>query len=134
MRTFTADAAAIRLLRAQHGYGNVAQLHELGLSRGQIAHRVSRGILEREGRGVVSLTPPDHTPAGLAMRAVLLVGAGAVASLWTAAALHRLTAPRSRQTHIVVEGHAGNGSATTSSSTAPGGCHESISRPSERSP
>lgn len=104
MRTFTADAAAIRLMRAQHGYATVGQLHEVGLSRSQIAHRVSRGILHREARGVVSLTPPDRTPGGRAMRAVLLVGGGAVASLWTAAALHRLTAPRSRQTHVVVEG------------------------------
>jgi hypothetical protein len=105
MRTFTADAAAIRLLRAQHGYASVGQLHEVGLSRGQIAHRVSRGILHREGRGVVSLTPPDLTATGRAMRSVLLVGSGAVASLWTAAALHRLSAPRSRQTHVVVEGN-----------------------------
>lgn len=100
----TADAAAIRLLRSQHGYGRVGQLYALGLSRTQVAQRVARGILERVAHGVVTLTPPERSEPSLAMRAVMLAGEGTVAGLWTAASLHRLHAPRSREVHVMREG------------------------------
>jgi predicted transcriptional regulator of viral defense system len=106
MRTqkFSVDAAALRLLRSQHGYATVSQLYDLGMSKDQIAERVRKRILVRHGYGVVGLDPPDRTIAARAMRGVLRIGGGAVACRWTAAELHGIDAPRSEQVHVVVHG------------------------------
>lgn len=100
----TADAAAYQLLHGQHGYALVSQLHELGLTARQIALRVRKGVFERIAHGVIGLPNPRATVAARAMRAVLVTGTGAAASHWTAAHLHRLDAPRTAATHVVVEG------------------------------
>lgn len=106
MDRYSADAALIRLLNSQYGYGRVDQLYELGLSPDQIRLRVRRKLLQRVARGVVASPSPDRSLAGRAMRAVMLGGEGSVTSLWTAAELHGLDAPRSDQIHVVVEGRA----------------------------
>lgn len=98
----TPDAAAVALFNRQHAYASVEQLYEVGLSKEQIAYRVRKGIYRRVAYGVVSLGPPRSTVLADAMRGVLVAGAGAVASLWTAAALHELDAPREAQVHVVV--------------------------------
>lgn len=104
MKNASADAAAIKLLRQQQGYARVHQLYALGLSKDQVADRVRRGVFAREYYGVVGLAGTDSSLASKAMRAVMIAGEGAVASLWTAAALHRLEAPHDNQTHVVVLG------------------------------
>lgn len=104
MDDLSADAEAIRLMRRQHGIALVSQLLEVGLSRGQIALRVRRGLYERLARGVIGLTGREHTPHATAMRAVLIAHPDAVACRWTAAELHGLDAPRSAVAHVLVEG------------------------------
>ncbi len=104
MHDQSADAAAFRLLRKQHGFGRVSQLIELGLSHTQIALRVRKGLLAREAHALVALPDAEDTLQSRTMRAVLMAGEGAAACLWTAAALHGLDAPPDEQTHVVVEG------------------------------
>lgn len=104
MRGDTADAAAMKLLVRQHGYVLVTQLYQLGLTKDQVARRVRKGVLERVGYGVVALPGRTNDVRQRAMHAVLVAGHGAVASLWTAAALHGVDAPRDRQTHVTVRG------------------------------
>lgn len=98
----TPDAAAIALFNRQHGYARVAELEKLGLSNSQIAHRVSKGLYTRVARGIVALGSPPPTLPARAMRGVLLAGPGAAASVWTAAQLHQLDAPRDDGIHVVV--------------------------------
>lgn len=104
MERFSVDAAALRLLRSQHGYGGVSQLYGLGMSKDQIAERVRKGIFRRYGHGVVGLDPPSQAPAAKAMHGVLRVGDDAVACIWTAAEIHRIDAPRDEQAHVVILG------------------------------
>jgi hypothetical protein len=102
MQTPNPDAAAIELFRRQHGYALVSDLYKLGLTKDQIAYRVAKGIYTRVAYGVVALGTPTPTPCARAMRGVLIAGRSAVASLWTAAELHGLDAPRDTQVHVVV--------------------------------
>jgi very-short-patch-repair endonuclease len=104
MKNISVDAAALRILRSQHGYATVAQLYEVGLSKDQIADRIRKRILKRYGYGVVGFDPPEHTVAADAMLGVLRAGDGAAACRWTAAELHGIEAPRSEQIHVVVLG------------------------------
>ncbi len=104
MRDFSADAAAIRLMRQQHDCALVSELHEVGLSRGQIALRIQQGLFQRLARGVIGLRDREDTPHGRAMRAVLIARPGAVACRWTAAEILCLDAPRSPVAQVLVEG------------------------------
>jgi hypothetical protein len=102
MKPRSPDAAAISLFHAQHHYACVADLYKLGLTKDQIAYRVKKGVYTRDGHGVVALGSPKQTPLARAMRGVLIAGDGAAASLWTAAELHGLDAPRDTQIHVVM--------------------------------
>lgn len=104
MRNLSVDAAALRILRSQHGYATVAQLYEIGMSKDQIAHRIRKRVLKRYGYGIVGFDPPHHGTPADAMLGVLRAGAGAAACRWTAAELHGLDAPRSEQIHVVMLG------------------------------
>lgn len=102
MKTPNPDAAAIELFRRQHGYALVSDLYKLGLTKDQVAYRVAKGMYTRVAYGVVALGTPTPTPLAKAMRGVLFAGQGAAASLWTAAELHGLDAPKDTQAHVVV--------------------------------
>ena len=104
MRDHSVDAAALRLLRSQHGYAAVAQLYEIGMSKDQIAERTRKGVLRRYGYGIVGFDPPERMTSAEAMLGVLRAGHGAAACRWTAAELHRLDAPRSDDIHVVILG------------------------------
>lgn len=101
MSELSRDAAALRLLRSQHGYCHVTQLYGVGMSPNQIADRVRKGIYARCGHGIIGLVPPSTTGAARAMLGVLVGGDGAVACRWTAAELHAMKAQRSSQVHVV---------------------------------
>lgn len=101
----TADLAAMQLLTRQHGYARTAQLLELGLSRGQIAHRVRKGLYERVSYGVVAWAARGRTLEEGAMRGVMAAGCGAIAARWTAAALHKLDTPHDHQIHVVAQSY-----------------------------
>lgn len=49
MNNVSVDAAALRILRSQHGFATVAQLYEIGSSKDQIADRVRKRIMRRYG-------------------------------------------------------------------------------------
>ncbi len=74
-----------RLVREQEGAVSAAQLHALGMSRGAIRHRVSRGRLTMIWPGVYALGRLPITRNGLFMAAVLTAGEGAVLSHESAA-------------------------------------------------
>lgn len=100
----SADAAAIKLMLSQHGCAPVEQLRQVGLSYDQIRHRVRKGVFVRHARGLVGLAGGGDSFDARAMRYVFMAGSNAVASLWTAAQLHGLDAPRERQIHALVRG------------------------------
>ena len=104
MSELSVDAAALRLLRSQHGYCRVVQLYDVGMSRNQIADRVRKGIYSRCGHGIIALAPSSTTCAARAMLGVLVGGDGAVACRWTAAELHGVKAHRSTRVHVVRQG------------------------------
>lgn len=101
MSELSVDAAALRLLRTQHGYGTVRQLYDLGMSKNQIAVRVRKGIFVRRGRGILGIAPPSGTTAADAMLGVLVGGDGAVACRWTAAQLHGIDVPEPERIHVL---------------------------------
>lgn len=104
MDNISVDAAALRILRSQHGFATVAQLYEIGMSKDQIADRVRKRIMRRYGYGIIGLDPAERTMAARAMLGVLRAGDGAAACRWTAAELHGIDAPRSEQIHVVMLG------------------------------
>lgn len=76
------------LVRRQHGVIARAQLLELGVATGSIAHRLRSGRLHRVQRGVYAVGRPDLSRSGQWMAAVLSCGPAAVLSHRAAAALH----------------------------------------------
>ena len=91
-RTPPADELIAALAQRQHGVVARAQLVELGLGHGAIAHRVEVGRLHRLYRCVYAVGHARLSPAGRFVAAVLACGPGAVLSHWSAAHLHRLLA------------------------------------------
>src|ERR1051326_6248450 len=71
--------ALIGLAEAQHGVISLAQAMEAGLSRKQIAGRVTRGDLEALFPGALRLAGSPRTFEQRIMAGVLAAGAGAVA-------------------------------------------------------
>lgn len=104
MDQHSADAAAQRLLLANHGAARVSELYGIGLSKDQVAQRVRKGVFVRHGHGVIGLAGVDDSLLSRAMRAVLISGEGSAVSLWTAAELHRLDAPHDDVMHVVRAG------------------------------
>lgn len=84
------DALIAALARRQHGVVSLAQLAELGLGRGSIAHRVKTGRLHRVHRAVYAVGHPILSLDGKFMAATLACGDGAVLSHRAGAALHGL--------------------------------------------
>jgi hypothetical protein len=74
------DAAIGAVAFGQQGNINAAQLLELGISRGGIAHRVRTGRMYRVHDGVYSVGKPPATPLARASAAVLACGPGATLS------------------------------------------------------
>jgi len=81
------DAAIASLAAAQHGVVAREQLAALGLGRGVIDSRVSRGRLHPVHRGVYAVGHPRLSRHGHWLAAVLASGPGAVLSHRSAAAL-----------------------------------------------
>jgi very-short-patch-repair endonuclease/predicted transcriptional regulator of viral defense system len=83
------ERRVVEVARRQHGCVSLAQLLDAGLSRYAVAHRVRVGWLTRRHRGVYfvgALEGPLTTPTA----AVLAVGAGALLSHRSAAAVWEL--------------------------------------------
>jgi len=80
-------ADAWRLVGRQHGVVARAQLLELGLTRGAIAHRLRTGRLHRVSSGVYAVGRPELSRHGRWLAAVLCCGPTAVLSHRSAAAL-----------------------------------------------
>jgi very-short-patch-repair endonuclease/predicted transcriptional regulator of viral defense system len=81
------DRETARLATRQHGVVARRQLEAMGLGRGAIAHRVTRGRLHRVHRGVYAVGHPVLTVNGRRVAAVLAAGPGAVLSHASAASL-----------------------------------------------
>lgn len=80
------DQAVARLARRQYGVFSKSQLAALGLTRGQVDHRIRVGRFVRLYRGVYAVGHDALTPEGWRMAAVLACPAGAVLSHRSAAA------------------------------------------------
>jgi very-short-patch-repair endonuclease/predicted transcriptional regulator of viral defense system len=96
------DAALSRLALKQFGVVTLAQLADLGLPASTVYNRVRRGVLHRVESGVYAVGYPTASRASRQMAAVLSVGAGAVLSHWTAAAVWGLLDDRERLIHVTV--------------------------------
>jgi very-short-patch-repair endonuclease len=111
----SADAVIGALAAAQHGVVARSQLAVLGIGRGAIDRRLSRGRLVAIHRGVFAVGHVVLTRRGWWMAAVLAAGPGAVlshrsaAALWgirdTARAEHEVTVPRHRRCRAGVRVH-----------------------------
>jgi very-short-patch-repair endonuclease len=75
------------LVASQHGAIAHEQLRALGLGDGAIRHRISRGDLHKQHRGVYAVGRPDLTFEGQLFAALLAAGEGAAISHETALAL-----------------------------------------------
>ena len=97
------DAAIAALATQQYGVASRIQLGALGLSAGEIRHRIDSGRLIRLFPGVYAVGHRKLSKEGRWMAAVLAGGEGAVLSHRSAAALHGLVADDART--INVTGH-----------------------------
>jgi very-short-patch-repair endonuclease len=88
-----ADVLIGRVAARQHGVVSRGQLAQLGLGRGQIAHRVRHGILHPIHRGVYVWGTPTSSLLARAHAAALACGAGAVISHDAAGALWGICPP-----------------------------------------
>lgn len=85
------DSLTARLAANQHGVVSLDQLRRLGVGAKAAAQRAKRGRLHRVHRGVYAVGHAGLSIEGRWMAAVLAVGADAVLSHASAAALWRLT-------------------------------------------
>ncbi|MBS1863251.1 MAG: DUF559 domain-containing protein [Actinobacteria bacterium] len=81
------DAAAWRLVRAQHGVLSRSQLLALGYTRREVEQRLHNGRLHTVAGGVYAVGRRELTPHGRWMAAVLACGDGAALSHRSAAEL-----------------------------------------------
>jgi very-short-patch-repair endonuclease len=93
------DPAVAALAARQFGVVSVAQLRELGLARGAIAHRIRRGRLHPLHRGVYAVGHANVPYRGTLWSAVLACP-GAVLSHRSAAALWDLLPPPAGPVHL----------------------------------
>ncbi len=105
--TTAPDAVVAQLASAQHGVVTFAQLRDAGLGEGAINLRVRNGRLHRLHRGVFALGHPRISREGRWSAAVLALGAGAVLSHVSAAALWGIRHSSSASVHITVPGPGG---------------------------
>lgn len=94
----------VRLSRAQNGVILTEQLYAAGLTRDAIRARVKRGRMVRLFRGVYTTGDPELMPLARATAAVLVLGAHAVLSHRSAAALHGLADPDPLAVDVTVAG------------------------------
>ncbi|HEX2160640.1 MAG TPA: type IV toxin-antitoxin system AbiEi family antitoxin domain-containing protein [Thermoleophilaceae bacterium] len=90
------------LARRQHGVVTRAQLLDLGLHRGAVAHRLRSGRLHPVQRGVYAVGRPDLSQRGRWMAAVSSCGETAVLSHRSAAALHGIADPPAGPIEVTV--------------------------------
>lgn len=81
------DEALRRLASRQHGLVTTTQARQLGASRSELRTRTTNGAWNRLPSGVLRLEGSVATEEQRLMTAVLMAGAGAVLSHWSAAAL-----------------------------------------------
>ena len=93
------------VLRAQHDVIARDQLLDLGYTRHAIEHRIARGRLHPQGRGVYAVGRPGLSREGRWMAAVLACGPTAALSHLTAAALWELW-PDPEVVHVTIAPHA----------------------------
>jgi Transcriptional regulator, AbiEi antitoxin len=95
------DRQLLAVAARQHGAISALQLSELGLTRHQIAHRVSTGWLRRLHRGVY-LVGPLETAHTQAIAAVLAAGRGALLAHYPAAVAWGLRPAREGPMHVTL--------------------------------
>jgi very-short-patch-repair endonuclease len=86
----------------QHGLITRAQLLAMGLGRGAIEHRIETGLLHVVRRGVYAVGHEALRSQARILSAVLFVGADAVASHATAAAIHGIRPSASEYVDVTV--------------------------------
>ena len=99
------DVIAGKIAAEQHGLITVVQADAAGLSQDQIDRRVRNGRWRRVRRGVFALAGTPQTWDQALLAVVLRAGDGAVASHFSAAALHRF--PDSMRETLEVTAHPG---------------------------
>jgi predicted transcriptional regulator of viral defense system len=90
------------LATEQYRVVSAAQLHALGVHRGGIQRRVSRGRLHRVHRGVYAVGTPNLSRNGFLIAAVYACGEGALLSHKTAAQHWGLTQSATAAIHVTV--------------------------------
>ena len=101
------DLAVARVAANQRGLITRAQLADLGLGRGAIAHRVQTGRLHRVYRGVFGVGTSSLMPLASELGAVLAVGEVAVLSHWSAAYVWELVGRRERDVDVSITTRSG---------------------------
>jgi very-short-patch-repair endonuclease len=96
------DQLAAKLAARQHDVIEIGQLLRCGLSRAAVKRRVAAGRMHSIYRGVYTLGSPRLTREGYWMAAVLSVGAGAVLSHQSAAALWKISPTSPSLIHVTV--------------------------------
>ena len=101
------DRLIASIAAKQHGVVSTRQLERAALSRPSIAKRLRAGRLHRIHRGVYAVGHTKLTFEGRCMAAALALGAGAVVSHQSAAALWGVLKPHSGPIHVTVPGDGG---------------------------
>jgi len=96
------DVAVADLAGRQDGVVGRGQLAALGMTPGQVRHRLRTGRLHRVFRGVYAVGHEAIGDLGRVRAALMAAGPTAVASHRTAAELHRLTPVMPRQVEVTV--------------------------------
>ena len=106
LATMTTDLPSplTALAKFQRGIATRSQLLEIGLSKGFIAARLSRGSWQRVCPGVYAMFSGELSRQAVLWAAVLYAGPGAALSHQTAAELWRLTDTQSSLIHLTVPG------------------------------
>jgi very-short-patch-repair endonuclease len=103
----TLDAGIARIAARQHGVITTAQLASVGIPDYGVTRRAKTGRIHRIHRGVYAVGHPRLSFEGRCLAAVLALGARAVASHRSAAAVWGMLSPNAGPIEITVPGRGG---------------------------
>lgn len=113
------DLAAATVARRQHGVVTWYQLLAVGMTKGEIRHRLKNARLHTVHRGVYLLGNPSPAPFAQELAAVLACGEEAYLAGWSAPATWGMLPAHEGPPHVAIVGRAVNRKGIVTSQVAP---------------